>query len=129
MAVHKPTSYINPWDTSIPVNILPKGSGGTITASNVTTQMPTHAIQGKMLTASIVISDFEYTQNKLDPMDIKQKLMAQLVEKMFEDKNIEFTKMQDVSTWDHKFHARIYVVPDTQVRILRENKVATSQAW
>lgn len=127
MAVHKPSLYSNdPWNVG--TTTISNGGIGTISASSIMNQKQ-HAIQGKMLTASLVISNMEYTSKPLDPMEIKKKLMEQLVEQMFVDKNIDFTKMQDASNWDHKFYARIYVVPDTQVRIIRENTVATTSPW
>lgn len=109
----------NPWTTSI----TNANSGGT------TFNQMQHAIQGRMLTVTYVVSDYDMAQKPIDPMEIKMRLMNQLVEKMFEDKSIEFTKMQDMASGVHRFHARIFVVPDTQVRILRENKVATSLTW
>ena len=50
-------------------------------------------------------------------------LITQLIEKMCnsDNKYVEFTKVLDPTTLDHTFRARIFVVPDTQVRILRQN--------
>lgn len=108
----------NPWNTSI----TNANSGGTFNEKE-------YVIQGKMLTVTHVVTDYEMMQKPIDPMEMKLRLMDQLVDKMFEDKSIEFTKIQDAASGAHRFHARIFVVPDTQVRILRENKVATSQSW
>ena len=128
MAVHKPSgTYSNPWNVG--TTTISNGGIGTISAASIMSQTPTHAIQGKMLTTSFEISDLDYIERPIDPLEIKKRLMDQLVEQMYQDKSIEFTKMQDMATGAHRFHARIYVVPDTQVRIIRENKVATSQSW
>lgn len=108
----------NPWNTAI-----------TNSNSSFNFNEMQHAIQGKMFTVTCVVSDYDMMQKPIDPMEIKLRLMNQLVDKMFEDKSIEFTKMQDMASGVHRFHARIFVVPDTQVRILRENKVATSLTW
>jgi hypothetical protein len=110
------------------INPLAYGNGPSITASNIS-QNNYAAIQGKMLTVNLVMDDLQYVEKPLSPDDIKMKLMELLVEKMRDDNHIEFTKMQDISTGEHKFHARIFVVPDTQVRILREKKVDITGPW
>jgi hypothetical protein len=83
-------------------------------------------IKGEMITAQKVVSSFDFSGN----MDVKQvesiikkELMNQLVEYMFNNKYILFTKMTDQVTLDNKYYARIFVVPDEQVRILRDYKV------
>ena len=127
MAIHKPSLYSNdPWDVG--VTTISNGGIGTVTASSIMNQKQ-HAIQGRMLTTSCEISDLDYIERPIDPVEIKKRLMDQLVEQMYQDKSIEFTKMQDMATGAHRFHARIFVVPDTQVRIIRENKVATTGPW
>ncbi len=84
-----------------------------------------HAIQGRMLTVTYTIPEYVWSSRPILPDEIKLKLMTQMVDKMMEDKHIEFTKMVDPVNFDHRFAARIFVVPDTQVRILRTNNVAT----
>ena len=56
--------------------------------------------------------------------NIKQLLMDNLVREMFKANHIEFTRMQRHETNEMVFRARIHVVPDTQVRIIRELKDA-----
>ena len=109
----------SPWDV------------GSITASNIGSAITTsnHTIQGKMLTVNLSISDWEMNNKPISPEEIKYRLAQELVNKMAEDNHVEFTKMLNPLTGEHKFHARIFVVPDTQVRILRENKLATSGPW
>ena len=120
MAINYSNTIVNnPWNTAI----TNANSGGT------TFNQMQHAIQGKMFTVTYVVSDYDMMKKPIDTMEIKLRLMNQLVENMVEDKNIEFTKIQDAASGVHRFHARIFVVPDTQVRILRENKVATSLTW
>lgn len=117
------STITNPWNIS----------GNSISASQywdntATTIAPTHhSIQGKMLVANYVIPEYEWQSRPLDPTEIKMRLMEELTKKMFEDKNIEFTRVQDSSSFDHKFYARIYVVPDTQVRIIRELGLASGK--
>jgi hypothetical protein len=109
----------SPWDVS---SITASNIGSAITSSD-------HAIQGKMLSVNLVISDWEMQNKPIGPHEIKYRLAQEMVNKMVEDNHMEFTKMLDPTTGEHKFHARIFVVPDTQVRILRVNKVATSNPW
>lgn len=82
-----------------------------------------HAIQGKMLTVRYSMADFEFNSTLQDPDSIKRILLQQLVNEIFDQKCVEFTKMQNPIDFRHQFAARIFVVPDTMVRILREKKV------
>ena len=74
-----------------------------------------------MFTVSHTMSDVVYVDHVQDPNEIKKMLLTRLVEQMFHSNKIEFTKVLDPTTLDHTFRARIFVVPDTQVRILRQN--------
>ena len=58
-----------------------------------------------------------------DTNAIKDKLMYLLAQKMREEKLIEFTKKDDSLAGMYIFNSRIFAVPDTQVRILREKLV------
>ena len=78
-------------------------------------------IQGQMIKFNYQMSDEIYAQYVQNPDEIKRILVTHLVEEMWTKKCIEFTKLFDNITMTHKFHARIFVVPDTQVRILRQN--------
>ena len=84
-----------------------------------------YAIKGQMITASYAISYTDVANMKVitDPNDIKEKLMYMLAQKMREEKLIEFTKQDLVGEGVYQFNARIYALPDTQVRILREKLV------
>jgi hypothetical protein len=79
-----------------------------------------HAIQGKMLTVRYSMSDVEYTDTVLDPDNIKKVLLQQMVNEIWKENCIEFTKMVEPHTGRHHFAARIFVTPDTTVRILRQ---------
>ena len=82
-------------------------------------------IQGKMIDVVFDISyvDVENMQFITDSNAIKQKLMEGLVKKLHQEKCMEFTKQNDPTEEKYRFHARIYAVPDTQVRVLREKLV------
>lgn len=119
-------TIVDPWGIGV-------GSGGGITASNIASNSwvnhKDYAIQGKMYSVNYTVSDWEMANKPVSPDEIKFRLTQMLVEKMAQENHVEFTKMVDHSGLEHKFHARIFVVPDTQVRILRENKVATTGPW
>lgn len=100
-------------------SISPAQHWGNITASTMS-ETKQHALQGKMFTVSFDIDDVKFNSTMQNPDHIKQKLMNMLVEKMYAEKYIEFTKQHDAHTGVYRFHARIYAVPDTMVRILRE---------
>lgn len=127
MAVDPRTNTIfNPWDITGTVGTVATGASN-ITASNISNaswNTQQYAIQGNLLTVNMIISDSEMTDKPISPDEIKMKLMNLMVEKMMQDKHIEYTKMLDPVSGDHRFHARIFVVPDTQVRIIRERGLA-----
>lgn len=90
--------------------------------SNGGTNVPTHKIQGKMLVCEKLISQEQFEQ--LDKNGIKSVMVTDMVRKMLEDECIEFT-MQQTNPVDQmvRVRARVFVTPDSQVRLLRENGV------
>ena len=82
-----------------------------------------HQIEGQTIVVEHTypgdIGDGHYKEDH-----IKQLLMDNLVREMFKANHIEFTRMQRHETNEMVFRARIHVVPDTQVRIIREIKDA-----
>ena len=97
-------------------------SNGTIPPPNLTE----HTIQGSMLTVQKVISEHETLRMGFsvaeDPWnrEIKKQLVQQIVEKMFESNCIEFTRQKDAQSGNLIFRARVFVTPDSTVRIIRE---------
>jgi hypothetical protein len=79
-----------------------------------------YAIGGKLLTASLM-SD-ENTIQSMGKDFIKEKLAVQLAMGMLENKMVEFTSMRDHLSLSIKIHARCYLTPDNQVKIIRELK-------
>ena len=118
------------------VSVGTGGSGGTIGAVGgaggsgiVKSRMIVdHEITGETITASYYISHAELFTPNCDPEDvkhgIKKILIGKIAEKLFEAKMIEFTQQEQVTEDATFFRARIHVVPDTQVRIIRELKDA-----
>ena len=105
--------------------IVNNGSGITKVSSRMVVD---HVITGETITASYYISHAELFTPNCDPEDvkhgIKKILIGKIAEKLFESKMIEFTQQEQVTEDATFFRARIHVVPDTQVRIIRELKDA-----
>ena len=104
-------TIVNPWKQN------------TISASSFTTPN-SHTIQGKA-----VIAQFTQTEAERDSLvnsskgvldEVKHRLATMLVEQMLKDKCIEFTSQQNMYDGTYDYRARIYVTPDSTVRILRE---------
>jgi hypothetical protein len=78
-----------------------------------------YPIQGEMLTVRKTIT-MEMWQN-IPPEVIKREALSLLIDEMMKSKHIEFTMMKDTSSRDMiRIAARIFVTPDSQVRLLRE---------
>lgn len=89
-------------------------SNGTIPPSNLTE----HTIQGSMLTVSKIID--HYVMEQLSEDEIKKSMIGQLVEEIIRNKCVEFTKQRNERNNETVIRARIFVTPDTNVRIIRE---------
>ena len=101
------------------------GSGITKVSSRMVVD---HEITGETITVSSYIKHSDIDLASISDKDvqdgIKRGLMKLLVEKLFESCMIEFTRQEQVTEDATFFRARIHVVPDTQVRIIRELKDA-----
>ena len=104
-----PTSYISnstiPWHNTSPT---------PIDVNNISAH-----IQGEMFAVSLTMAE-----NMYEPDEIKEILIKRLIEDLCvhpTNKYVEFTKVWNPTTFDHTFRARIFIVPDTQVRLLRLN--------
>jgi len=85
---------------------------------SLTLQKPVEAIQGKMITATLEIDEFQMSH--MDDVDMKNKVLNSLLNELLSAKCIEFTKQQDVATNTLTVRARIFATPDNQVRLIRE---------
>ena len=81
------------------------------------------AIQGKSISHQLTFSNVMLEDRLVDKDMIKKELVQGLVQKMMEEKCIEFTMQEDHFMGAKICRARIFAVPDTQVRILREKGV------
>lgn len=84
-------------------------------------------VRGEMITAQMVFNASTLAQIKVDDetfkQDTKRKLAIQLAEQILNNKLVEFTKQENLNTFEITYRARAYLTPDNQVRMLRkENK-------
>lgn len=77
-----------------------------------------YAIQGRMITAELEIDELDGAL--MNDNMIKNKVVNKLLDVMLTEKCIEFTKQYNPLTNSYMVRSRIYVTPDTQVKILRE---------
>lgn len=79
-------------------------------------------IQGKMLKCEMIITQEQFEQ--IDKNEIKRRMVSDMVNQMLHDGCIEFTMTQtDPVEQLVKVRARVFVTPNDQVKILRENGV------
>jgi len=129
MAVWNPNYNNQRSHNAIPqTTIIPTGTGsGTIINANWnngTINQKEYHIQGKMVVVSRIY-DFSHRMNSSLDDDayndvIKKQLIQDMVNELWKNKHIEFTKTEDPSQHAYMYRARVCTVPDTQVRILRE---------
>lgn len=95
---------------------------GNLTVNGSIPPPKDHLIQGEMFNVQKFITQevFEMTP----PQHLKEMMLADLLQEMMKSKHIEFTMMKDPHTVDMvRMRARVFVTPDRQVRLLRENGV------
>ena len=84
-----------------------------------------YAIKGNMIKYQMTIGEYELM--KIDPKtfesDIKQQLMYGIVDEIMRTRSVEFTKMFDPLSGITRFSARLFAVPDDQVKILRVSQL------
>ena len=103
---------------TVGINTTSQWNGSNI--SNGTVAVTEHTIQGQSIYEELRVEKTKVEDAWGDEDQFKEKLMEKLVHTMFKCKFIEFTKAEDVHTGEVIFRARIFAVPDTKVRILRE---------
>ena len=79
-----------------------------------------HMVQGKMLTVEHIFTPHEVQY--LEDNTIKQILIKHIAEKIYDEKCIEFTKQNDFNSNSIIARARIYVTPDSTIKILRTHQ-------
>jgi hypothetical protein len=76
-----------------------------------------HIVQGQMLTVEHIFTTHELQY--MDDKHIKQLLVRQLAEKIYQQQCVEFTKQCHFNTDSIIARARIYVTPDSTIKLLR----------
>ena len=93
----------------------------TITGLSVDTE----TYQGQMVVAEITVTDTDAVITGMSAAgfreEMKRRLIHQLAENLMKNKLIEFTSQQFAHSNETKFRARIYAVPDGQIRMIRKN--------
>ena len=79
-----------------------------------------YIIQGKMLTTSLTMSPYEAEQ--MDDLELKNRLITMMVREIMDNKCIEFTKQQDYAKDEVIIRARIYVTPDSDIKLIRKSQ-------
>jgi hypothetical protein len=89
-----------------------------------------YAIKGNMIKYQMTIGEYELM--KIDPktfeVEIKQRLMYGIIDEIMKTRSVEFTKMFDPLSGNTYFRARLFAVPDDQIRILRVSQLNNSVA-
>ena len=93
----------------------------TITGLSVDTE----TYQGQMVVAEITVTDTDAIITGMSAAgfreEMKRRLIHQLAENLMKNKLSEFTSQQFAHSNETKFRARIYAVPDGQIRMIRKN--------
>jgi len=98
------------------------GGGGSVYADSYTNNTSEdQVIQGKMLTVTNVIKAHDW--EILSEDQIKRRMIYELAEEMAKSNMVEFTKQNDPVNHFVNIRARCFMVPDTNVRILRMNGI------
>lgn len=95
-------------------------NGNFSSAVNVTQ----NAIEGRMFKSSYTVSEFEKLQFTGDENQwkehVKKVLTQKLADELMKERYIEFTRMDEYTvTGGTQYAARMFAVPDGQVRLLR----------
>ena len=122
------SGQIDTFDGSLTItglnHIQPLTNPWTITALSID---DTDTYQGQMVVAEITIPDTDAIITGMSAAgfreEIKKRLIHQLAENLMKNKLVEFTSQQFAHSNETKFRARIYAVPDGQVRMIRKNGV------
>jgi hypothetical protein len=82
-----------------------------------------YVIKGEMIVVSYKIKEWDTLVKPVKPLDkddIKKILAGQVAEYILENKMVEFTQSKEPSTGDTIVRARCYLVPSSEVQIIRE---------
>ena len=123
------TLKIDPNSTGVYTIAVGHGGGGgfgSVNNGSGITKVSSRMVVDHEITGQTIFAEYILPPNYhgMTEAEIKGLLIEKLVHEMYRQKNIEFTRMESVDTNEMVYRARIHVVPDTQIRILRQyNKV------
>ena len=139
MAINKLTTIpkhlmIDPAHPLPPNSVTYPGSGvfsapvGSITTQVMMPNINTKefAIQGQMLAVEKIMNSYELERTGLSANvknfedEIKKELIQEMVREIVKRNCIEFTSQKDMLTGNVTYRARVFVTPDSQVRIIRQ---------
>jgi hypothetical protein len=93
---------------------------------NTEFQTQDYAIGGKMVVGRAEMSEsFRMMMENGDAtaiMQVKEKLVREMVSYILENKLVEFTYQDDPITFSRKMAVRAYLAPNDQVKVLRLSK-------
>jgi hypothetical protein len=80
-----------------------------------------YAVQGKMIATQLDIGFADLLKVPAANFNdmIKKQLLERLMLEVAQNRCVEFTRQEDPVSGQQRFRARMFVVPDTMVRILR----------
>ena len=123
------TSKLYDGSNSITSNIFTRNSNSITSNIFTPNNFIEHTIQGECLYAEHRISDLEAQRIGFDRLPqaheeaIKKELTLKIAEELRKSNRIEFTRSYSPETNDYVFRARVFVVPDNNIKILREAKI------
>jgi hypothetical protein len=117
-------AYMGPVDPFDPFNGQQLTISGIQSYPILGSYEPQELVKGEMITAQMVVSDFEITKMNIDEdqfrNEMKKKLVHDLAEQLLRNKLVEFTKQENLHSGETVFRARAFLTPDSQVRLLRK---------
>lgn len=106
----------------VPTNIPTQGLMSASAVNDVFDVRNHHAIKGEMLMAQETFSE-ALLQDSFTDNDIKRAIANKIVDEMLNSGYIEFTKQTEPHTGNTIVRARVFVLPNSDVQILRINGV------
>lgn len=83
------------------------------------------AIGGKLLSITVSMGEDQYLQSQNDhywKQEMRNKLVERIVDRILQENLIEITTNLDPVTFTRQINARLYLAPDSQVKIIRSLK-------
>ena len=78
---------------------------------------------GKALICQWDLHEYDMIDHIITVDEIKQRFASEIAQAIIEQKLIEFTKFDDIVTGITSFRARVFVLPDSQVKTIRLEKL------